>query len=191
LTAANRPDKEAIGELLDARLVRATADTEQHLCLDKGYDYADAEHAVRRRRYVPHILPARRGGARLSARHPVATMGRRAHDVLVQSLPEVARPVGEKAAELPRPRLLRRCASDLAAAYGIGSKAQVLVVTGGRPPGGRDRRYWVSASSSVNCIRSDAWNPLAPCMQARAPTASAALRRITVGCASSSAMPLK
>src|SRR5262249_45216160 len=67
LTAANRPDKEAIGELLDARIVRAPADTEQHLCLDKGYDYADAEHAVRRRRYVPRIR--RRGAERGGGRH--------------------------------------------------------------------------------------------------------------------------
>ena len=67
LTAANRPDKEAIGELLDARIVRAPADTAQHLCLDKGYDYADAEHAVRRRRYVPHIR--RRGEERRACRH--------------------------------------------------------------------------------------------------------------------------
>jgi putative transposase len=62
LTAANRPDKEAIGALLDARVVRAPAHVEQHLCLDKGYDYADAERAVRRRRYVPHIR--RRGEER-------------------------------------------------------------------------------------------------------------------------------
>jgi hypothetical protein len=36
LTAANRPDKEAIGALLDARIVRPPADAAQHLCLDKG-----------------------------------------------------------------------------------------------------------------------------------------------------------
>src|SRR5262249_2746628 len=67
LTAANRPDKETIGALLDARVVRASADVEQHLCLDKGYDYADAERAVRRRRYVPHIR--RRGEERWACRH--------------------------------------------------------------------------------------------------------------------------
>jgi putative transposase len=66
LTAANRPDKEALAELLDARMVRAPANTAQHLCLDKGYDYADAEHAVRRRRYVPHIR--RRGEERRACR---------------------------------------------------------------------------------------------------------------------------
>jgi transposase len=66
LTAANRPDKEAIGELLDARLLRAPSDVAQHLCLDKGYDYADAERAVRRRRYIPHIR--RRGEERRACR---------------------------------------------------------------------------------------------------------------------------
>jgi putative transposase len=66
LTAANRPDKEAIGVLLDARVVRAPGDVDQHLCLDKGYDYADAERAVRRRRYVPHIR--RRGEERQACR---------------------------------------------------------------------------------------------------------------------------
>ena len=38
-----------------ARSARPAAGTEQHLCLDKGYDYADAEVAVRRRGIVPHI----------------------------------------------------------------------------------------------------------------------------------------
>jgi len=66
LTAANRPDKEAIGALLDARVVRAPAHTDQHLCLDKGYDYTDAERAVRRRRYEPHIR--RRGEERRACR---------------------------------------------------------------------------------------------------------------------------
>lgn len=55
LTAANVHDKRAIGELLDARVRRAPAQQVQHLCLDKGYDYADVERAVRRRRYQPHI----------------------------------------------------------------------------------------------------------------------------------------
>jgi len=67
LTAANRPDKETIGALLDARIVRPSATTEQHLCLDKGYDYRDAERAVRRRWYVPHIR--RRGEERRECRH--------------------------------------------------------------------------------------------------------------------------
>ena len=48
ITAANVPDMRVVGELLAARVLRAPAGTEQHACLDKGYDYADAERAVRR-----------------------------------------------------------------------------------------------------------------------------------------------
>ena len=66
ITAANVPDMRVVGELLDARVLRASAGTEQHACLDKGYDYADAEWAVRRRRYVPHIR--RRGEERRRCR---------------------------------------------------------------------------------------------------------------------------
>ena len=85
ITAANVPDMRVVGELLDARVLRAPAGTEQHVCLDKGYDYADAERAVRRRRYVPHIR--RRGRtAALSARRTCASLGRRAHPLVVQPL---------------------------------------------------------------------------------------------------------
>src|SRR3989449_3048649 len=62
ITAANTPDKAALAELLDARVVRPPAFTEQHLCLDKGYDYADADEAVRRPRFWAHIR--RRGEER-------------------------------------------------------------------------------------------------------------------------------
>ena len=55
-----------IAELLDARIVRAAPDTRQHLCLDKGYDYAVVERAVWRRRYRPHIR--RRGEERRACR---------------------------------------------------------------------------------------------------------------------------
>jgi len=55
ITAANVPDMRAMSELLDARVLRAPAGTPQHVCLDKGYDYAVTERAIRRRRYVPHI----------------------------------------------------------------------------------------------------------------------------------------
>src|SRR5262249_8154535 len=67
ITPANVPDMRVVGELLDARVLRAPTGTEQHACLDKGYDYADAERAVRRRRYVPHIR--RRGEERRACRH--------------------------------------------------------------------------------------------------------------------------
>ena len=66
LTAANTHDKCAVAELLDARIIRPAPGTEQHLCLDKGYDYADAERAVRRRGFIPHIR--RRGEERRACR---------------------------------------------------------------------------------------------------------------------------
>jgi putative transposase len=52
---ARRRSVTSIRELLDARIVRPAARTEQHLCLDKGYDYVVVERAVRQRRFQPHI----------------------------------------------------------------------------------------------------------------------------------------
>ena len=66
ITAANTPDQAALAELLDARIVRPPAHTAQHLCLDKGDDYADADRAARGRRFVPHIR--RRGEERRACR---------------------------------------------------------------------------------------------------------------------------
>ena len=66
LSAANVPDMRMMGELLDARVLRAPAGTRQHACLDKGYDYAVTERAVRRRGYLPHIR--RRGEERRRCR---------------------------------------------------------------------------------------------------------------------------
>jgi putative transposase len=40
---------------VDGRIVRAAPDTEQHLCLDKGYDAPVIGRTVRRRGYIPHI----------------------------------------------------------------------------------------------------------------------------------------
>src|SRR5262249_29536522 len=62
LTAANRPDKEAIGTLLDARVVRAPARLVHAVRLDKGYDYRDAGRPVRRLHGRPRIR--RRGEER-------------------------------------------------------------------------------------------------------------------------------
>ncbi len=66
ITGANTPDMAGIRELLDARVVRPAAGTEQHLCLDKGYDYVVVERAVRQRRFQPHIR--RRGEERRACR---------------------------------------------------------------------------------------------------------------------------
>ncbi len=57
ITAANRHDKWEVGPVLDAVVLRAPRGPRRprHLCLDKGYDYADAEASVRARRIQPHI----------------------------------------------------------------------------------------------------------------------------------------
>lgn len=54
--------------MLDAVVLRGSRGPRrpEHLCLDKGYDYADAEKAVRDRRIVPHIR--RRGEPPLTGR---------------------------------------------------------------------------------------------------------------------------
>ena len=68
ITAANVNDKWMVADALDAVVLRGARGPRRpkHLCLDKGYDYADAERAVRRRRYVPHIR--RRGEERRACR---------------------------------------------------------------------------------------------------------------------------
>lgn len=57
ITGANVHDKWMVGEALDAVVLRASRGPRRpkNLCLDKGYDYADAEAAVRTRRIIPHI----------------------------------------------------------------------------------------------------------------------------------------
>jgi len=46
-----------VGQTLDAVALRGSRGPRRprHLCLDKGYDYADSEHEVRRRGIRPHI----------------------------------------------------------------------------------------------------------------------------------------
>ena len=58
------------GQALDAVVLRAPRGPRrpEHLCLDKGYDYADTERAIKKRRIQPHIR--RRGEpAMLGAAH--------------------------------------------------------------------------------------------------------------------------
>ena len=57
ITGANVHDKWMVGATLDAVAIRTSRGPRRpvHLCLDKGYDYADAEAEVRRRRIIPHI----------------------------------------------------------------------------------------------------------------------------------------
>jgi len=57
ITGANVHDKWLVGPVLDHVVVRAPRGPRRprHLCLDKGYDYADTEAAVRARGITPHI----------------------------------------------------------------------------------------------------------------------------------------
>jgi transposase len=57
ITGANVHDMWLVAEVLDHVIVRASRGPRRptHLCLDKGYDYADAEAAVRHRGITPHI----------------------------------------------------------------------------------------------------------------------------------------
>jgi putative transposase len=58
VSGANVHDKWALGETLDSIVVRdrtGAPSRPKHICLDKGYDYADTEAAVRERGIKPHI----------------------------------------------------------------------------------------------------------------------------------------
>jgi putative transposase len=68
VTGANVHDKWMVGTTLDAVPLRTSRGPRRpkHLCLDKGYDYADSEREVRQRGIRPHIR--RRGEAPLACR---------------------------------------------------------------------------------------------------------------------------
>jgi len=57
LSGANRHDMKQLADLLDAKVREAPSPeaVEQHLCLDRGYDYDDCRQAATARGYIPHI----------------------------------------------------------------------------------------------------------------------------------------
>lgn len=57
ITGAKVHDKWLAGKALDGVQLRSSRGPRRpkHLCMDKGYDYADTEHEVRHRRVIPHI----------------------------------------------------------------------------------------------------------------------------------------
>jgi transposase len=57
ISGANIHDKWLVCQTLDGVVHRGSRGPRRprHLCLDKGYDYADVEAAVRSRRITPHI----------------------------------------------------------------------------------------------------------------------------------------
>jgi putative transposase len=61
ISGANRHDKCALENLV-LSMVIDRPDSEQHLCLDRGYDYADIWDLLQLEHYVPHIKHRRRRG---------------------------------------------------------------------------------------------------------------------------------
>jgi putative transposase len=61
ISGANRHDKCALEDLVLSMVVDRP-DSEQHLCLDRGYDYADIWDLLQLEHYVPHIKHRRRRG---------------------------------------------------------------------------------------------------------------------------------
>jgi len=74
ITAANTHDKWLVDEVIFSIVVpRPDADElEQHLCLDKGYDYPDVHEFVEQERYIAHIKHRRRRNEPLLEYCPVA-----------------------------------------------------------------------------------------------------------------------
>lgn len=80
ISGANRTDMKKLAELLDAVVVarppQVDADAaEEHLCLDRGYDYDACREAASARGYVVHIPPKASAAQPLPApgdpeRHP-------------------------------------------------------------------------------------------------------------------------
>lgn len=57
LSGANNHDKTQLAAVMQAGIRERPSPrrTEQHLCLDKGYDYPDIRRSVARRGYIGHI----------------------------------------------------------------------------------------------------------------------------------------
>lgn len=73
ITAANTHDKWLVDEVVISIVVpRPNPDeVQQHLCLDKGYDYPDVHQFVELERYVAHIKHRRRRGEPILEQCPV------------------------------------------------------------------------------------------------------------------------
>lgn len=61
VTGANQHDKWSADDLIFAIVVRRPS-SRQHLCADKGYDYADVHQVLHDEHYIPHIKHRRRRG---------------------------------------------------------------------------------------------------------------------------------
>jgi transposase len=55
VTGANRHDVSQLAAVLDGVVIERPAETEQHLCADKGYAGDPAQQAIKDRHYTPHV----------------------------------------------------------------------------------------------------------------------------------------
>lgn len=62
ITGANDHDKWSADDLIISIVVKRPKKKAQHLCADKGYDYADVHEFVEQERYIAHIKHRRRRG---------------------------------------------------------------------------------------------------------------------------------
>lgn len=62
VTGANEHDKWSADDLIISIVVKRPNKPKQHLCADKGYDYADVQNFVEQERYIAHIKHRRRRG---------------------------------------------------------------------------------------------------------------------------------
>ena len=83
LSGANRHDMKKLAQLLDAVVVEKPdpKQLEQHLCLDRGYDYSSCRQEAETRGYIAHIpkkdapIPAPTDGLRHPPRRWVVEVG--------------------------------------------------------------------------------------------------------------------
>jgi transposase len=71
ITGANVHDKWSASELIISIVVKRPRKKKQHLCADKGYDYADVHEFVEQERYIAHIKHRRRRGESLVEECPM------------------------------------------------------------------------------------------------------------------------
>ena len=110
LDGANRNDHKLMHEALDAIALprpKTMPGRPQHLCLDKGYDYAEPREIAAEFGFTLHLRT--RGEDVAAKRHAGARaqVGGRAHTFLGQPFPRRPDPMEQEAQKLPRPAPLR------------------------------------------------------------------------------------
>jgi hypothetical protein len=108
VAGANRNDFKLSGETLESIKVERPAPTAkrpQGLCLDKDYDRREVYELLEEFAFTAHIRARGEEAQTIkrSAKAKARRSRRRAHPLLVQSLPSHPHPLEQKASQLPRP----------------------------------------------------------------------------------------